>query len=61
MNIDWEQLQWFSLCVILTATIGMDSGGDIFVLDVIKNLSIIDSADDRTVIKEYPTDGNLNF
>ena len=58
MNIECEQVQWWSFCVILNVTICVESCGDVFILDVINKLRIINDADGRTGIKEYPTDGN---
>ena len=50
-----------SLCVNLTDTVDVDSCGEICILDVINKISIANAADGRTVIKEYPTNGNQNF
>ena len=58
INIEWEQVQWCSLCVILTTTIDVDSCGNVWILDVINKLRITNAADGRTGIKEYPTDRN---
>ena len=61
MNIKWEQVQWCNFCVILTATIGMDSCGEYCIPDVINKLRITNAADSRTGIKYYLTHGNQNF
>ena len=58
INIQWEQLQWRRLCVILTATVGVDSCGEVCILDFTNKLGIKNAADSRTWIKEYPTDDN---
>ena len=61
IKIEWEQVQLCSLCVILTATIGMDGCGGDCILDIINKTIIKNAADGRTRIKEYPTDGSWNF
>ena len=48
MNIKWEQTQWWIFCLILTATIGVDSCGTIWIKDNINNISILNTADGRT-------------
>ena len=61
MNIDRYQVKLCSLCVILNATAVVESFGTIVVPDDINNISITNSADGRTVIKDYPTEVNENF
>ena len=53
INIEREQTQWFSLYLILTDTFGVDSCGTICTLDVINKLSVTNTADVRTGVKEY--------
>ena len=50
INIEWEQVQLWNLCVILSATIGMESCGDFCIPDVINKLSIKNAADGITEI-----------
>ena len=58
INIEWEQVQCWSLCVILTDTVDVDSYGGVCIPDVINKLTITNAANGRPGIKEYPTDGN---
>ena len=60
-NIQWEQVQWCSLCVILTSTVGVDSCVNVCNPDAINKLIITNATDGITGKKGYPTDENLNF
>ena len=61
INIKQEQMQWWILCVILTATVLAESCGTIDAQDVIKHLRIKNAVDGRKGIKEYPTEENEDF
>ena len=58
MKIEWKQVKWCSFCVILTATVSVESCGEVFIPDVINKLRIKNTYDIRTGIKDSPTDGN---
>ena len=61
MNIKWEQIQWCSLYVILTATVVVDSWVVICIPYVINKISVTNASDSITGIKEYPNEGNEKF
>ena len=49
------------LCVIITATVGVDSCGIIGIPYVVNKLSVTNYDDGRTIIKDYSTEGNENL
>ena len=58
MNIEWEQVQLFSVCVILNATVGVEICAGVCIPYFTNKLIITNTADGRTRINKYPTDGN---
>ena len=60
MDIKYGKKRW-SLCVILTSNVGVDSCGTIGVLDVINKLIVTNDAGGRIGIKDYSTEGNEDF
>ena len=61
MNIEREETQLFRLCVILTATVGVDICGTIGVPDIINKPSVTNASDGKIGIKEYANEGNEKF
>ena len=61
MNIDWEKMKCCCLCVMLTATFGVESCGTICIPDITNKIRIENFADGTTGIKDYPTEGNEKF
>ena len=51
MNIKWKQTKWCSLCVISTATVGVDSCSNIYIPNVLNKRSVINATDVITQIK----------
>ena len=49
------------LCVIITATVCVDSCGIIGIPYVVNKLSVTNYDDGRTIIKDYSTEGNENL